>query len=260
MEHLRGLNILEHTWTMFRHAEHPWAPKDKYAKHISQMGRYLGLADLSLMSQLSGHKVLCVNWTSEHSEFPPLIDLDETLFSMHGRVEAPVPRDNDKTWVIAWCRANYEKGALGALSLNHALPLFPREELGDLWDEFATPLRKKHMQRWQKLEAQLNAMSDESDEEDALRESFIEKVDLFKRKADFFNTLMDHGWLPVDVPCDGNCLLWSLEVLRAGFVEQMKGLTNEKVKDKRDESVLHRSGWCWTWWLPCIMYPQVSFL
>lgn len=59
---------------------------------------------------------------------------------------------------------------------------------------------------------------DESDDE--FLESLKDQLELWKRKQGFIDSVIGLGFLPCEVPGDGNCALWTLCALLGALSEQ----------------------------------------
>ena len=206
----------------------------EYTHRSGENGFYLGLVDLKLLADHYGAQVLCLHFDDSSFGFPNLVPLNEILNGMcKGRCEmekGPEPDlSSHKTWVVAWCKATYERSEF--LSLNHVLPLFSRAQIGDTWESVADPIRNKFAQRVTKLRQQIAVCQDDSD--DGIKLSLEDRLHTLESKKAFMDLILDNDFLPVDVPADGNCLLWSVRCLRAGWVLQKQMSNNASIEESR---------------------------
>ena len=74
---------------------------------------------------------------------------------------------------------------------------------------------------------------DESDDE--FLESLKDQLELWKRKQGFIDSVIGLGFLPCEVPGDGNCALWTLCALYAGCFIRTTTSTKEKTMALRKD-------------------------
>lgn len=58
---------------------------------------------------------------------------------------------------------------------------------------------------------------------------------MWSDKWTFYNWLLAMDLLPVDVPADGNCALWSMAALKAGAIVQTERTTQEDIQHLRED-------------------------
>ena len=211
-----------------------FAAKAGYIESHSKEGKFLGLPDLAVLASQFDAAVVTTHWTNDSAGIPTLIPLNHTLHSLSGGVwtedaSAAVDWESSKTWVVAFVHATYERAEFS--NLNHALPLFARQQLGDQWGSLTEALRHKQSERVAKLKKRLSELSGDSDGE--LEASLQDRLDTTLRKQTFFDLMMDMNFYPVDVPADGNCVLWSVMTLRRGTTMLHQMATKESVKNCR---------------------------
>ena len=74
---------------------------------------------------------------------------------------------------------------------------------------------------------------DEADDE--FLESLKDQLELWKRKQGFIDSVIGLGFLPCEVPGDGNCALWTLCALHAGCFIRTTTSTKEKTMALRKD-------------------------
>lgn len=197
--------------------------EELYAEHIKPNATYLGHGDLALLAKVEQVEVMMLEYTNDVVGVPRLASLRSYLNNMTGSKDFGEP-DGDlmktsphRVWNIAWVSASYQRGDF--LSINHALPLFDRAQIGGSWDVDAKTLMDRTDHKIKKFQSQVRHYEEDSEDE-ALAASFKSHVQLHQRKRTFFQLMTDLNLLPVDVPADGNCLLWSVGVCRTGPVEK----------------------------------------
>ena len=218
---------------------HPGVQKlmQEYSKVVQQDGQFLGMADLALLASGKNAQVLTIMCNEDVEGVPPLMPLNKTLEDITGgALQAHGGASPDlslhSTWVVAWCSASYEKVRSQDFHLlNHCLPAFSKLQLDDLWENASEALRSKQSQRIAKLRKQISKLSDDSD--GAVEASLQDRLRILENKQRFFNLLLDNGLLPVDVPADGNCQIWSALTLKAGCTLRDNVIKKEKIRECR---------------------------
>lgn len=196
------------------------SPEVKYSDLICREGVYLGLADIGQLAVESQVAVLVTAWDKE--EFK-LTDLRVSLPELKDKLPAP-DLSSGKTWVICFCCADYEKMIM--YEINHTLPMFSKQQCGKDWEKKTQAVLAKQTNRMARINAQIEMC--ESEEDDIIKNSLEDTLRVWKSKRIFFKAMVDQGFLPVDVPADGNCCCWSLVTLRAGV--KGKAVDNPKAK------------------------------
>ena len=59
------------------------------------------------------------------------------------------------------------------------------------------------------------------------------RLEFLEQKNLFYQALISDGYFPVDVPGDGNCLLWSMACLRLGPGSLKKGPGEKEIAQMR---------------------------
>ena len=75
----------------------------------------------------------------------------------------------------------------------------------------------------------------EEDSDSEFVYSAQEHLRLWENKQTFFNFLLAMELLPCEVPGDGNCALWALLALEAGYVLRLNMATEEKCLELRQD-------------------------
>ena len=201
-----------------------------YSDHISKNGVYLGPGDLAMLATEKGADVCTLHWDDEVAGVPPAVSLPERikgLASIDGALwETQKEKDQpEASWTVAWLCSNFVRG--GFLRMNHSMPLVPKEQVPD-WDQVSKTVLEKLSRKVKKAESKCQNCSESSDgEAEAVMASLIERRNILQQKQLFFETMITSGRLPLDVPGDGNCLIWSLACLMKGVCD-IKNLPDEK--------------------------------
>lgn len=223
----------------------PTAPEVRYSQHISQNGQFLGLADIALLSTSLECNVVCAHFDNEAEGFPSLVPLFEKLsyitdgmFRWVGQPMEQVNMHSEHTCVLGFCQASFEKSEFQLL--NHAFVLHPRAQMDEkVWQERREALLQKLKGRVAKFRARLD--DPDSDDEPAVQQSLKDRHDLCLRKQHLFETCLQANFIPVDVPCDGNCVLWSMLNRKcAGHRQELAGSAGE-VQKMRTATCQHLS-------------------
>lgn len=190
--------------------------QDNYAERAVTDGFYLGIGDFALLATVYNVTPTCLHFDDERAGFPELVNVRDRVGNLldPNWCESTFPADlaSDKTWTVAWCRSDYKRGKF--TELNHAIPLFSKAQVGDDWASMVQLLCDKIKQRAAKIQKQLDQVSDDSD--GAIETSLQFRLSILENKLQMFQLLIENGFMPVDVPADGNCLLWSVRCLHAG--------------------------------------------
>eukprot|EP00438_Fugacium_kawagutii_P032310 Skav208268 [mRNA] locus=scaffold188:298459:299357:- [translate_table: standard] len=223
--------------------------QDRYADHICGKGTYLGLADIALWSVSKGKSPWILFWDDENVDGEPatrpLIEvLNQLVEGTVPELEMPekVTIESPDAWVVAACRADYSRGPF--MKLNHYVPAFPRSQLGDDWqkevDSIQDPgnpaTKDKVKKRVQSCRTVLSDMDDDSDNE--FKESAKNHLCFWEGKAGFLQKLVQMGLLVGEVPCEGNCAVWTIDALSHGSFIRNRKTSMESAHRIRQDMVL----------------------
>ena len=212
---------------------------EEYADYITRNGMYLGLLDLGAFCEHWQTSPTVIAYDLDFAEIPAQKPLQKILNELSGvssvleSYDEPNKAD-PSTWYLVACRADFQRDVLQ--KLNHWMPAWPKEQLGDLWET----LRQATMSKIQKKIASTctKLQSESCDSDDEMKESLEILLSTLTRKQECFQKLMDLGLFPVDVAADGNCMLWALDALKSGPGVRTSLSTLERVKGLREESCL----------------------
>ena len=186
----------------------------QYAKHMRKDGFFLGLGDLALFACQEKVGVLTHHWVDRNWGEPGPLSLNQRLQSFTGEENEFVPGPLDASpWVVSFTSCTFARGSF--FSLNHAMPLLHKDDIGDGWEKMTSDTISKMQAKLKKLQMKLDAWSADSDGDEA-HESLTMRFQQLEQKVFFYQTLITQGYFPVDVPGDGNCLLWSMACLKKG--------------------------------------------
>ena len=203
----------------------------QYAKHIRKDGVYLGLGDLALFARQEEVAVLTHHWVEKTWGQPGPISLNQRLQNVTGDTSEFVDGSHSsKTWVVSFTSSTFARGSF--FSLNHAMPLLHKEQIGDEWEKVTSATMTKMKGKLTKVKKKLEAWSEDSEDE-ALHESMVMRLEFLEQKNLFYQALISDGYFPVDVPGDGNCLLWSMACLRLGPGSLKKGPGEKEIAQMR---------------------------
>ena len=215
----------------------------QYAKSICDDGFYLGLGDLALLAREDEVAVETHHWVDSSWGQPGPKSLSDRLQDFMGDNAAafgqPVGLDgsaSSKTWVVSFTSASFARGSF--FSLNHVMPLLKKELIGDQWEKVTSETMSKMKGKLDKVKKKLEAWSDDSEDE-ALYESMMTRLQFLQQKMHFYQTLISDGYFPIDVPGDGNCLLWSVACLRKGASSLTKEPRAKDIKQMRKACGCH---------------------
>ena len=111
-------------------------------------------------------------------------------------------------------------------------------------------MEDKVKKRISSCEKRLREMADDESDGEFV-ESLRQQLELWKRKKRFTESVIQLGYLPCDVPGDGNCGLWTLAALQSGCFIRTATSTKEKTFALRQDiargSVV---GGSWSGWRP----------
>ena len=208
----------------------------KYSQQVCKDGFFLGWGDVAIHANQFWHEVMVLCWDDNDEGLLPLSRRLNALTGFDFGSDQPPDLSKSSTWIIAWTRADYQKGPFQ--SLNHALPMFHRKQLPDDFDRLTESMMSKFDQRVKKIRMQLSLCEDEVDEDVFIKASLEDTLLTLEKKRLFFRDMIDRDLMPVDVPGDGNCCIWSIIALQAGPFVSTSVTCNKKVLEKRKEP------WC----------------
>ena len=212
------------------------AYEEAYAKMIAQNGTFLGLPEIAMLAEREKKNVLLLYYDNDFEDVPTLTPLAQVLFSFTGGALGSADGELSDmasldTWVLAACRADFVKAPFQ--QLNHYMPVWTKKQMGS--DDFEKTMKHslaKIDKKILSLNKKLERDSDDSMDE-ALQESILPHIGWNHRRKAFFQNLEEMGLLPVEVPGDGNCLLWSVVSLLAGPTIRSALSTLQKVEALR---------------------------
>lgn len=201
---------------------------------MRENGVYLGYGDLALLAGKHEAEVWCLQWLEGSSADLKSLwgDLRQLKGMNRHTTQGQKPNlQSASTWVIAWVRADYKMGE-NAYDLNHTLPLFSRDQLGEEFEQVTAALLDKEHRRLTRLQKQLEICDETEDPHLVL--SIRDHIELSKSKSAFFREMVARGLAPMDVPADGNCTLWSVACFLAGCFDAKLG-QKDQVASLRQE-------------------------
>ena len=212
-----------------------------YAKHMRKPGVYVGFADLALLASVREKNVLLLVYDDE-VEGPPLMkSLTSVMhtwtdgkFSWPGDMNPEPTAPN--TWILAYLNGNYERCSF--LQLNHFMPLYPSIQFGETWAAVVDQELGSIASKLARAKAML--ANCDSDDDEAVKQSLENNMKRLELKLKFFQTCTNMNLLPVEVPGDGDCSLWSLLAVQAGGLIRRNLSTPEHIASLRNDA-----------WLPC---------
>ena len=186
-----------------------------------ETGYHLDVLDGQLAAEKNG-KILSV--VVDSADGNPIVQTSRDFFAgmlPPGTFQegCPIDRFSEDSWCLVSCNAGYKQNEVR----NHWCPAFFREQLSP---EILPHLTVKGPRSWKQklkdLNSDLEAMNgiDEGDKEEAdeaLRQDLLCQIDELKSWIDFFGRCMEANVVPVRVPGDGNCMVWSIRVLLMGW-------------------------------------------
>lgn len=223
---------------------------------MSKADEWLGLLDIALLAIQRKKDIALLYCDNERAMGPlatrSLADLIESLTG--GAVKFPCVGSCDlkseDTWILAVCRADFQRGNLQ--SMNHFMPVYPRAQVKEDWEQFTEKLRKRCERR---LRAAQSSRDEESDEE--LHPSLDLSIRTLRCKKQFFEGILAMDLMPAEVPGDGSCALWSILALEGGCFAQAMMSNKEHVQKLRKDSSFC-SGAYITGFHPCILWYHVG--
>lgn len=133
------------------------------------------------------------------------------------------------TWAMACVRGDYERASFRRL--NHWVPLFHRQKLGDAMFDLSLQDRKK------KLVRRENVYLEQIDEED---EDFVSSIQDQLRslhcQKEFVEMMAGMDFLASHAPGDGNCFLWSVLAFELSTVTSGKRATRDEMLELRKDA------------------------
>ena len=123
----------------------------QYADFVTGRNEYLGVLDLALLAIQRKKDVVLLYYDNERPEGPlamrSLAELIETLTGGAEKfpgVGSCDPKSAD-TWILALCRADFHRCDFE--SMNHFMPVYPKAQVKEDWEQFTEKLRKRHERR-----------------------------------------------------------------------------------------------------------------
>ena len=213
--------------------------EEEYVKLIAVEGHFLGLADLALLAGEQVSNIQVLHWDSELPDGCPAVRqlgqtlnlvMEEQLFQTKDGLD---PADH-LTWTFACTSATFERGAF--LSMNHFVPLFTAQQVGERWQTDTTAILENQRRRIAKLKKKIDLLSQDSEEDEAIHESLMHRLTVLQNQHVFWQTMITAGYLPIDVPADGDCLLWSYRCLKGGAHIRLNLTNKDSVRDVRADT------------------------
>ena len=214
--------------------------KVAYAETVIKNGFYLGILDIALLARAREKDILLVYFDDDFEDAPGVSTLFEVLAKLvPGSVMPPVEKAIDpassSTWTVASVNASFRRGSFQ--QLNHFLPLFNKEAMGDnAWDTIALQNKDKLKKR---IQHSISALPPDDDPEDEFSESIREQVHVLERQLAFMDMMHRLSFHPGMVPADGNCALWTLLALDGGAFAKAQWSSNQHVQQLRLESCIY---------------------
>lgn len=203
----------------------------EYAKRVASPGFFLGPIDAYLFSMKHEKKLLIMADLGAELELVDIKDYlkvgleSDGLAGLSDSLPAPSQSESETTWVCVGCNALYERDG----RVNHWLPGFLKSELSSQeWFDLTVDLRVESSKKMKKLEADLAFLVAQEQSMDQMspfeQTALVSKKDEVERKL-----LRQRNWQVlasrcalrgvaiVDVPGDGDCMVWALRCLFLGF-------------------------------------------
>ena len=144
---------------------------------------------------------------------------------------------SDSEWIFVVCRADYEPGRIE--TWNHWVPGFSPKSLGEgVYNALTAAQDAANDEKMMKLLSELNDVEAGSDSKSngldfesalALGVSLHEQIARHTAWQTLTTMCRARGFTPVEVPCDGDCLLWSVLTLdKQAYLSQDKEGVNIK--------------------------------
>lgn len=114
---------------------------------MSKPNEYLGLLDIALLAIQRKKDIVLLYYDNERAEGPlatrSLADLIETLTGGAEKFPCVGSCDlkSEDTWILAPCRADFRR--CDFQSMNHFMPVYPRAQVKEDWEQFTEKLRKR---------------------------------------------------------------------------------------------------------------------
>ena len=208
-----------------------------YADYIHQPGTYVGFADLAVLAMERKKDVLILAYDDSTTEGIATRSVGTMLEHVtSGTCQWPATETPDlnapNTWAFAMVHSSYER--VPEQYLNHFLPVYPKIQYGESWDDAVSRLLDKCFRKCEK--ARTLVENCDSDDDAAMLASLVDHHRQLVRKLEFFKMMVSLGMLPCEVPGDGNCGLWSFLAVQAGGFIQTALCTESGVKALRAET------------------------
>ena len=234
--------------------------KEVYAEHVLQQGVYLGLLDLGQLLLLDEPPLKdCVILFHEANgdgkadfRMKQLCEIMSDVFSEGKDLLEDISLGEPSTVCYVKCRADF-KPASAISELNHYLPVWSRDLVGPANFEvykqttvadIATRKAEvcQHLVRVSEMEAEADG---DEDTAGLIMSQFASLLHVEKQldNEEKFNLLLfEKGFVPLHVPGDGNCLIWSFLAHKKGpdgivdrglpNINQVRKLRQERVQCK----------------------------
>lgn len=196
-------------------------PEVAYSKHVQENGIYLHLLDLAVMCNFYSKNGSVIYYDSDEI-MPPrsFADLITKVIGVPGDSDFCLHQSDiskasaeDDTWVFVCCRADFE--AAGILNCNHWLTAWHYDVLGEAdWNLRRSTFTYEITESILACTKHIKSLG--TDAEDAEIVSAMMQLELLQRKQQCFEAIMKQKFMPVDVPADGNCGVWSVLSFKQG--------------------------------------------
>lgn len=141
--------------------------------------------------------------------------LPEEVVDWEDCLDEEIDLSSEHTAVVVPCQANFERGDF--LDLNHFVPVWTRQQLGDSDFHLAEQRSRQAFARRQKDHAERvhEVCFDEEHPEDhaMLMKSLQKESELLEAEAEFLQAMKSLDLVAYPVPSDGNCGPWTLASL-----------------------------------------------
>jgi hypothetical protein len=196
--------------------------QEKHANVIKKMGEELDVLDLMVMSKyLNMSFMLCAD-NQNHNTLNPTSILDY-LKDFGVDMSSELAPEDSPAGVLILCSSSF-----GGQGINHFVPAWFAEELGDddfekvryrslaRYEKTMERLKRDQKRHSAKLRVEKQTHGDASDSASLAQLMLTSLEDEWLRETqwrEFEIKCHASGLHPVDVPGDGNCLLWSIKCL-----------------------------------------------
>ena len=208
----------------------------QYSRQIAMDKQWLGLLDLALLSKGRKKNIMVCYFDDSFQGLPSSRSLLEMLHHpTGGRLGSPAevhaPLDSIDTWVFVACSADYSRKAVS--QLNHWMPAWPKAQIGEHWDALVQHGKNKMDKKVKSLQARISGVDSDDSEAEGIKASLEETLEKQERRRHFYEMMFLAELFPVEVPADGNCMLWTFHALAQGPTVRTSLSTHEKVTELR---------------------------